>query len=169
LRGAFGMVVDACVTVSVAVPTRIVPVRVLPVVFVVTVNVNQPDPASSVFVVIQLSVVVDTHVHDDVVVTKAVLEPPTGCIVRDVGFSAKLQLLADCVTVNVRPAMVTVPVLCDPVSLRSTRRATGPLPVPLTPPVIETHDTLLAAVHSHWSSCSSAKSRTCNSPPPDSR
>jgi hypothetical protein len=60
-----------------------------------------------------------------------------------------LQLVPDCVTVNVRPATVNVPVRWVDTFVGSTRKATGPVPVPFTPPMIEIHETLLAAVHEH--------------------
>ena len=51
-------------------------------------------------------------------------------------------------TVNVRPAMVSVPLRAGPV-VDATPNCTVPLPVPLLPLVIVIHDALLAAVHAH--------------------
>jgi hypothetical protein len=50
------------------------------------------------------------------------------------------------VTVNVRPAIVSVPVRCVPV-FAATAKLTMPLPVRAAPAVTVTHDALLAAVH----------------------
>jgi hypothetical protein len=53
---------------------------------------------------------------------------------------------AACVTVNVRPATVSVPVREAPV-FAPTVNATDPLPVPLPDEVMVIHGALLAAVH----------------------
>jgi hypothetical protein len=55
---------------------------------------------------------------------------------------------ADCVTVNVWPPIVSVPVRCAPV-LAAAAYVTVPPPVPPAPPVTVSHDALLAAVHAH--------------------
>ena len=55
-------------------------------------------------------------------------------------------LLAACVTVNGRPAIVSVPVRAAPV-LEATLNATEPLPVPVAPDVTVIHEALLLAVH----------------------
>ena len=52
---------------------------------------------------------------------------------------------AACVTVNVWPAMVTVPERAPPV-LAATLNATEPFPLPLAPEVTVTHAALLLAV-----------------------
>jgi hypothetical protein len=135
-----------CVTVSVAVPIWMVPVRVLPVVFAVTLKVAQPDPVSSVFVVIQDAVVVVAHEQEEVVVTNVLLALAVTGIVRAVGFSVKVQVVPNWVMVNVLPAIVSVPVRSDDVLVGSTANLTEPLPVSLDPDVILAHDTLLVAV-----------------------
>lgn len=53
---------------------------------------------------------------------------------------------ASCVTVTVRPAIVSVPVLVGPL-LAATATLTDPFPVPLFPDVIVMNVALLAAVH----------------------
>jgi hypothetical protein len=53
----------------------------------------------------------------------------------------------DCVTVNVCPAMVIVPVRCVVTVLAATVNATVPLPAPLPPLVTLSHAALLVAVH----------------------
>lgn len=57
-------------------------------------------------------------------------------------------LLAACITVNVRPAIVSVPVRAAPL-FAATLKATEPLPAPIAPDVTVIHDALLAAVHWH--------------------
>ena len=58
------------------------------------------------------------------------------------------MLLAACATVNVRPAIVSVPVRAAPV-LPATLNATDPLPVPMAPDVTVIHSAALAEVHWH--------------------
>ena len=57
-------------------------------------------------------------------------------------------LAAACVTVNARPAIVSVPVRAAP-PLAATLNATVPLPAPVAPAVTVIHDALEAAVHWH--------------------
>jgi uncharacterized membrane protein YgcG len=56
------------------------------------------------------------------------------------------SLLAACVTVNARPAIVSVPVRAAPL-LAATLNVTDPLPVPVAPAVTVIHDTLVVALH----------------------
>ncbi len=58
-------------------------------------------------------------------------------------------MLAACVTVNVRPATVSVPVRCELLVLGATVKLAEPLPEPLAPAVTVIHVTLLSAVHAH--------------------
>jgi hypothetical protein len=55
---------------------------------------------------------------------------------------------AACVTVKLRPAIVSDPVR-DVLLFAAIVNATEPLPVPLAPDVIEIHDAPLLAVHRH--------------------
>ena len=55
---------------------------------------------------------------------------------------------AACVTVNVRPAIVSVPIRDAPV-LAATLNATVPFPLPVAPEVIDNHASLLDAVQGH--------------------
>ena len=57
-------------------------------------------------------------------------------------------LLAACVTVNARPAIVSVPVRAAPV-LAATLNVTVPLPVPVEPDATVIHSTAVVAVHWH--------------------
>jgi len=54
----------------------------------------------------------------------------------------------DCVTVNVCPAIVSVPTR-EPAATAPTTYSTFPFPVSLAPEVIVNHDTLLVAVQLH--------------------
>lgn len=55
--------------------------------------------------------------------------------------------IAACTTVNVRPAIVSVPVRGRPVTLNVKRYSTLPLPVPVDLDEIVSHEALLVAVH----------------------
>jgi hypothetical protein len=57
--------------------------------------------------------------------------------------------LAACVTVNVRPAIVSVPVRCELLVLGATLKLTAPPPEPVAPPVTVIHDVLLTPVQLH--------------------
>jgi hypothetical protein len=57
-----------------------------------------------------------------------------------------LPVAAAWVTVNVRPAIVTVPVRDEVDAFAATPTVTVPLPVPLAPPVTANHAALLEVV-----------------------
>jgi len=61
----------------------------------------------------------------------------------------KVQATPSCVTVNVRPAIVSVPVRADVVVFAATEYPTEPEPLPLAPDVIEIHEAELEAVQLH--------------------
>jgi hypothetical protein len=54
-----------------------------------------------------------------------------------------------CVTVNVEPAIVSVPVRLDVLPFAAMLNVTAPGPSPEAPPVTVIHDTLLTAVQGH--------------------
>lgn len=85
--------------------------------------------------------------HSGVVVTLTDRTPPLGPIFADRRFKMNTQLVP-CCTVNVRPAMVSVPLRTLP-RLICTEKLTDPLPEPLAPAVMSTQDALLTAVHAH--------------------
>jgi hypothetical protein len=58
-----------------------------------------------------------------------------------------VQVAADCVTVNVRPPIVSVPERCDAVGFAATSNVVNPSPLPLAPPVTVIHAALLTADH----------------------
>ena len=104
-----------------------------------------PDPVAPLVIAIHWSVVAAVHAHPVAVTTLNVpVLLPTGAD-RDVGFSANVHP-CPWVTVNVRPAIVIVPVRDGPLAA-ATLNCTVPLPEPLLPCVTVIHGTLLAAVH----------------------
>jgi hypothetical protein len=88
------------------------------------------------------------HPHPLVVVTPADCAPPAATTVCVVGVSVKLQVPA-CVTVSVRPAIVSVPVRGLEDVLAATLNATVPFPDALAPLVTVIQPALLIPVHPH--------------------
>jgi hypothetical protein len=101
-----------------------------------------PDPVT----VIQEVVVDEVHVQPACDVTVKVPELPNADGVRLKGVTAKLHG-ADCVTVTLLPATVSVAVREAVVVFGDALKPTVPLPVPLDPLTTLTHPALLAAVH----------------------
>jgi hypothetical protein len=61
-----------------------------------------------------------------------------------------VQAAAACVTENVWPPIVSVPLRCVPLGFAVVLKATVPAPVPLAPLVTVSHDVLLLTpVHAH--------------------
>ena len=142
----------SCVTVNVWPPTVIVPVREVVALFAPTLNVTVPlpEPLAPAVTTIQLTVLDADHVQPAPVVTVNEPGPPAEGIDCDTGPIEYVQGgAASCVTVNVCPPTVIVPVRCVVAVLAATLNATVPLPVPVAVPVIVIQLTLLAAVHEH--------------------
>lgn len=99
------------------------------------------DPFVTVIHELLLSAV---HRQPVCVVIEAVNEPPNDDTDSVVGVTANVH--STCVTVNVWPAIVIVPVRLDPLKLENVN-ATVPLPLPLDPDVICSQPTFEAAVH----------------------
>ena len=59
------------------------------------------------------------------------------------------QDAAACVTVNVAPAIVKVPLRLEAIVFAATSKVTEPLPDPVAPPVTVSHEVLLVAVQLH--------------------
>ena len=137
-----------CVTVNVCPPAVIVPLRGAPR-FARTVNDTDPDPVPELVVVIHGALEVAVHVQPADVLTLNDAVSATPFMVRLLGERLKLQLPAVCVTVKVRPAMVSVPVREDVVELAWTLKPALPLPVPLAPDVTVMNEELLTAVQAH--------------------
>ena len=106
--------------------------------------------------VIHEALLAAVQAHPVVVLTSVVPVPPVAGTLSSCGEIEKLHdgvgaggvglLLAAWETVNVRPAIVSVPVLAAPVLL-ATLKATEPLPVPAAPDVTVIHVAPLVAVH----------------------
>jgi hypothetical protein len=79
--------------------------------------------------------------------TATLLDPPSASMVSWPGWIEN-EHPSDWLTVNTRPAIVSVPARADPVLL-ATSTFTPPLPLPLAPDAIVSHDALLTAVHTH--------------------
>jgi hypothetical protein len=99
-------------TVNVLPPIDTVPVREVVAVFAATVyeKVPLPVPVAPAVIVIQASLLVADQPHPADALTVTMLEPPDAAVVVDVGESADTQGTPACVTVNVWPPIVIVPV-----------------------------------------------------------
>jgi len=106
-----------------------------------------PEPLAPELIVIQASLLAAVHEQPVAVVTLTLPAPPEAGKLWLVGLMVNEQPLA-CVTVNVWPATVIVPVRCGPV-LAATVNWTVPAPEPLAPAVMVIHESLLAAVQAH--------------------
>jgi hypothetical protein len=105
-----------------------------------------PVPLAPDVIVIQESPLVAVQEHPAALETEIVAVPPDGATVSDVGLTEYEQATAACVTANVWPAIVAVPVRADPM-FAEMFATTVPLPVRLAPAGITIQDALLVAVH----------------------
>ena len=139
----------ACVTVNVAPAIVSVPVRIDATVFAATLKptVPLPDPVAPLVTVIQAALLAAVQVHP--VAADTALLPLAAAAVKDwlVGEIEGEHTAAACVTVNVAPAIVSVPVRLDATVFAAMSNVTEPLPDPVAPPVRVIHAALLAAVH----------------------
>jgi hypothetical protein len=140
-----------CVTVNVCPAMVIVPLRCDAVGFAPMSNVTAPSPLplAGPENVNHAALLVADHAH------------PSGAVIDDdplaapapaswlAGEIAYVHGAADCVTVNVWPPIVNVAMRCDAFGFAATVKVVVPLPLPLEPPVIANHGSLLAAVHAH--------------------
>jgi hypothetical protein len=147
-------------TVTVCPATVIEPDRSLPVVLGGTVTDIVPLPVPLVGRTrIHESLATAVHAQPVVVETLNVFTPPF--LPKSTLFGVLYEhdggggggggggaLAAACDTVNVLPAIVSVPVRAVPV-LAAAVKPTVPLPVPLVPDVTVSHDALLVALHRH--------------------
>ncbi len=108
-------------------------------------TVPSPLPLAPFVIVIQAAVVVAVQAQPAVAVTAMSKLPPCAWNVCDVGSMEKKHPVA-CETVNVLPAIVSVPERAGP-SLAATKKVTVPLPLPAAPEVMVVHWTVLEAVH----------------------
>ena len=140
----------ACVTVNVLPAAVSVPVRIVPAVLAATVNATVPFPDRDAppVTVIHVLLLVAVHAHPAAVVTALLPVPPAAGSDWLAG-EIVYEHAAACVTVNVLPAAVSVPVRIVPAVLAATVNATVPFPDPDAPPVTVIHVLLLVAVHAH--------------------
>lgn len=141
----------ACVTVNVALPIVKVPVRLAPVLGA-TSNVMAPLPIPDAPLAIEIHALLLTAVQGQstAAVTVPFPIPPGAGNDWLVGDTLAEQALPACVTVNVAPAMVSVPVRVAPV-LFATANVTAPFPVFEAPLVTVIQLSLLTAVQVHQS------------------
>jgi hypothetical protein len=99
--------------------------------------------------VIQLGVPAVVQEHPLVVVTDRVPLDPAGGADTVSGLTVKLHVIPDWVTVNVRPAIVAVPIRWVEAVFAATVTLALPLPVPFAPAVIVSQLSPLVAVHPH--------------------
>jgi len=111
-------------------------------------TVPDPVPLAPEVMVIHDTLLEDVQAQPAVVVT---LTEPVDAFAETVVALGEMEKLqpALCVTVNVWPAIVSVPFRWLVVVLAATEYATEPLPAPDAPDVIVNHEALLAAVHAH--------------------
>jgi hypothetical protein len=139
----------AWVTVKVWPAIVIVPVRAEVDGLAVTLYATWPLPlpVAPPVTVIQDALLVAVHAQPEAAVTPTAAEPAADPSVAPTEESVKVQDAASCVTVKVRPAIVTVPVRGLVLVLTATEYPTLPLPLPEAPEVMVIQDALLVAVH----------------------
>lgn len=149
MSGALGIVGGACVTLTARPATVSVAVRDVVPVFAAIVKAVEPDPGPEPVSVIQLAPSVADHAHPACVVTAIVPVPPAESSVMVRGLTVNVHAAAASSTVNVLPAIVRVAVLADVAVLAAAVYDTLPLPLPLAPLPIVTHEAPLVAVQPH--------------------
>jgi hypothetical protein len=112
-------------------------------------TVPEPVPLEPPEIVTHDAPLTAVQVHSGVVVTVTVPLPPVAGSDAPPGSIVNEQAAAACVTVNVLPPAVTVPVRDVVRVFAATLYATLPLPLPVAPAVMPIHVALLVAVHSH--------------------
>ena len=117
-----------------------------------------PEPLPLEEMLIQFTLLLAVHLHPLEVETETVNTPPTALASRSVGLIAYEQRFSVCVcvTVNVSPATVIVPVRVFP-ERPSTLNATVPFPAPVAPEVIAIHPALLVALHEQPAAAETAR------------
>jgi len=125
-----------------------VPVRLEATVFAATLKptVPLPDPVAPLVRVIHEALLAAVHGQPVAIVTLLLPVPPDAENDWPVGEIDAEQDAASCVTVNVAPAIVNVPVRIEATVLAATSNLTVPFPDPLAPLVTVIHAALLAAV-----------------------
>jgi hypothetical protein len=141
----------AWLTVNVCPATVSVADRVDVAVFAAAVKLTEPlpEPDAPAVIVTHPALLAAVHEQPAVVVTATVPEPPAAAKDWLAGEILNAQLAPACVTVNVLPATVNVPVRGVVAVVAAAVKLTDPLPVPLAPALIVSHATLLVADHAH--------------------
>ena len=139
----------ACVTVKVLPAIVIVPVRVVVPVYAATVNVALPDPLplEPAIMVIHGALLLAVHAQPAPALTVLLPVPPWLLNVWLVGDVEYEQAAPACVTLNVVPAIVSVPLRLVIAVFAATVKLVLPGPDPEAPLVTVIHDALLLAVH----------------------
>src|SRR5829696_1534114 len=126
----------------------IVPLRAAPALAAaVNCTVPGPVPLAPEVIAIQGTFAVAVHAHVPLALTLNEPEPPPGGTFWVAGLIENVQPLA-CTTVNVWPAIVTVPRRSAP-SFAAITSCTVPLPDPAPPDEMPIHGAWLSAVHAH--------------------
>jgi hypothetical protein len=141
----------ACVTLNVCPATVSVAERAEVVVFAAAANVTVPLPlpVAPAEIVTQPALLAAVHAQPAVVVTSTVPDPPAAANDWLAGDRLNEQAAPACVTVNVLPATVNVPVRWVVAVVAATVKPTDPVPVPLPPAVMVSHPALLVADQPH--------------------
>jgi hypothetical protein len=143
-------VMPACVTVKVLPAIVSVPLRDETDPFAVALNETEPlpDPEDPAVTVNQPALLTAVHAHPAGAVTLTVPLPPPDGTLCDVGEIVSVQVMPACVTVNVLPAIVSVPLRDETDPFAVALNETDPLPEPDAPAVTVSHPVLLlTAVH----------------------
>lgn len=114
-----------------------------------TVTVPLPEPLAPPATVTQPAPLVADQPHPVVVVTARLAGPPPAATACVEGEMVNVQFAPDWVTVNVCPAMVSVPVRGVVAVVAATAKLTVPIPEPEALEVTDSQDALLTALHAH--------------------
>jgi hypothetical protein len=106
-----------------------------------------PLPLAPPMTVIQEALLVAVHVQPLATVTGTVPLKVPATAVPDIGEIVATQGVPACVTVNVLPPIVRIPLRGVLPEFAATLYVTVPLPVPAAPALIVIQETLLVAVH----------------------
>ena len=139
----------ACVTVKVRPATVSVPVRALEPVVAATLKVTVPVPLPlpPAVIVIHEALLCAVQLQPAVVCTVVDPVPPPVAAALVVGAIVNEHAAAACVTVKVCPPRVMTPCRVCVCGLAAAEKNTVPLPLPLAPAVIVSHEAPLDADH----------------------
>jgi hypothetical protein len=139
----------ACVTVKVWPPIVSVPLRGVVVEFAVTLKVTEPlpVPVAPALMVIQPALLAAVQPQPADAVTATVPLPALAVMFADAGEIVGTHGIPAWFTVNVEPAIVTVPVLPVVALLAATVKVADPGPELEAPVLTVIHEALLTAVH----------------------